>query len=364
MVLYEQDWLVTTYRTMRVTRSNVTAASSWLAAMATAAEGLGLTIQYCMPLPRHMLESTRFHGIVTNARASGDYHAGADNWNIGLSSLFYWALGVAPFKDDYWTTEVQPGSPYGDKPTEPNWQLQAITVALSTGPNGPSDKIGLMNATLVRSTVRGDGVNVQPDKPATTLDSALLAVFSGAGDAPLVTAAYTHHAGHAYRYHNVLAVSLAADFPLTAADLGPAGNASAYAVFDHFNVGAGPLAVLPVPGAGETFTIARGQGQPSAPARALPIRYLHVVPQLPGGWWLIGDATKIVPASRARVANVLVTGAGFTAGIHGSAGEPAGVDISFVSPAGGGVQSVNCPSKAGADATLACVTATGACSCA
>jgi hypothetical protein len=47
---------------------------------------------------------------------------------VGESSLFYWALGVAPSKDDYWTTEVQPGNPYGDKPTEPNWQLQALVV--------------------------------------------------------------------------------------------------------------------------------------------------------------------------------------------------------------------------------------------
>jgi hypothetical protein len=49
---------------------------------------------------------------------------------------------VAPSKDTYWTTENQPNSPYVDSPTEPNWQLQALTVALSTGPNGPGDAIG------------------------------------------------------------------------------------------------------------------------------------------------------------------------------------------------------------------------------
>jgi len=368
MVLYEQDWLVTTYRSMRVTKADVTAASRWLAAMATAAESLGLTIQYCMPLPRHMLESTRFRGVVTNARASGDYHPGADNWDIGRTSLFYWALGVAPSKDDWWTTEVQPGSPYGDKPTEPNWQLQAITVALSTGPNGPSDMVGATNASLVLSTVRGDGLNVQPDKPATTLDSALTSVFTGGGawvDVPRVTAAWTHHANHAYRWHNVLAVNLTAGFPLTAADLGPAGDATAYAVFDAFNVGAGPLAVLPVPGAGETYTIPVGQGQPSAPARALPIRYLHVVPRLPGGWWLLGDLTKLVPVSRARVADVFVSAAtGFTATIHGSEGEPVGVVMSVVPPAGGAPLAVTCPSAAGVDVVLTCTTATGKCACA
>ena len=150
-VLYEQDWLITVWRGMNVTRSSVTASHDWLAAMAEAATSLGLTIQcvtllavpelclkfcgaltlphrrptlfiplyrYCMPLPRHMLESTHFQAV-TNARASGDYHPGADNYKIHLSSLFYWAIGIAPSKDDYWTTETQTGSPYGDNPTEP-----------------------------------------------------------------------------------------------------------------------------------------------------------------------------------------------------------------------------------------------------
>jgi hypothetical protein len=73
MQVYEQDWLITVWESMDVTKFNVTAGSSWLAAMAEAAAELGVTIQYCMPLPRHMLEST-FHQPVTNARSSGDYH--------------------------------------------------------------------------------------------------------------------------------------------------------------------------------------------------------------------------------------------------------------------------------------------------
>lgn len=49
--------------------------------------------------------------VQTNARASGDYHPGANNWQVSLSSLFYWAVGINPSKDDYWTTETQPGNP-------------------------------------------------------------------------------------------------------------------------------------------------------------------------------------------------------------------------------------------------------------
>lgn len=156
-----------------------------------------------MPLPNHMLHST-LSQPVTNARgasppslvhrahcppvnllsrlaASGDYHPGANNWDIGVSSLFYSAIGIAPSKvgphsrpegrrcaggdacstnttltpttsqDDYWTTEVQTSPPYQDNCTEPNWQLQAIVVALSTGPNGPSDKVCGRPEPCVRS---------------------------------------------------------------------------------------------------------------------------------------------------------------------------------------------------------------------
>ena len=78
---------------MNVTRSSIDASSTWLKAMADAATSLGITIQYCMPLPRHMLESTH-HQAVTNARASGDYHPGAGTFDISQSSLFYWALGA------------------------------------------------------------------------------------------------------------------------------------------------------------------------------------------------------------------------------------------------------------------------------
>ena len=56
MVLYEQDWLITVWRGMNVTRSSIDASSTWLKAMADAATALGVTIQFCMPLPRHMLE--------------------------------------------------------------------------------------------------------------------------------------------------------------------------------------------------------------------------------------------------------------------------------------------------------------------
>ena len=305
-----------------------------------------------------MLESTK-HQAVTNARASGDYHPGASNFDIALSSMFYWAIGVKPSKDDWWSSEVQPGSPYSDKPTEPNWQLQAIVVALSTGPNGPSDAIGYTNASLVMSTIRGDGHNLQPDRPAATMDAALAAVFSG-GAVPDVRSTWTAYAGHALRWHHVLSTRLGAAFKLALSDLGPPGGAPAFAVFDAFNPGGGPMAVL----ANQTdaFEVPYGQGQPSAPAGAHSIQHLVVLPQLPGGWWLYGEAGKIVPMSKQRVAEVVPGAAGFSATVLGSAGEASGIDFWVSAPgAGGKLSAVHCPSAAGATYTLACSGASCTC---
>ena len=90
MQVYEQDWLIDVWDKMSVIKSDVTAGSLWLHSMAAAASALNVTIQYCMPLPRHMLESTKLQAV-TNARASDDYHptsrTGAVNYDIGLSSL-------------------------------------------------------------------------------------------------------------------------------------------------------------------------------------------------------------------------------------------------------------------------------------
>jgi hypothetical protein len=104
MVLYEQDHLVE-FAGMRVSKSNISAQSLMLEAMAAAADELGVTLQYCMALPKHMLESTRFRAV-TNSRASSDYNQGKDfhpgyhNYDVSKTSLLYWALGVIPSKDE------------------------------------------------------------------------------------------------------------------------------------------------------------------------------------------------------------------------------------------------------------------------
>lgn len=86
MVQYEQDWLNVVYESIDATVTNVTAAHDWLTAMADAAAELNVTIQYCMPLPNFLLQSTLYQPV-TNARASGDYHAGSEQVCAGLQDV-------------------------------------------------------------------------------------------------------------------------------------------------------------------------------------------------------------------------------------------------------------------------------------
>jgi hypothetical protein len=74
---------------------------------------------------------------------------------MGVSSILVHALGLAPFKDNFWTTAVQPGNPYNKQ--EDYSALQAVVATLSTGPVTPGDKIGYSNRDLImRSCAAGE----------------------------------------------------------------------------------------------------------------------------------------------------------------------------------------------------------------
>jgi hypothetical protein len=235
-------------------------------------------------------------------------------------------------------------------------------MGLSTGPNGPSDGIGFANASLIMSTVNGAGLTLQPDRPATTMDAALAAVFAAGHSVPDVRSTWTAYGS--LRWHHILATRLGSDFQLQLKDLGPAGPAPAFALFDWFSAESGPLAVLPASNPEAPFTVPAGQGQPSAPVHAHNMQHMVVVPQLPGGWWLYGEAGKIVPMSKQRVSALQLFSDGFSATVQGSSGEAAGIQMLVAGPsAQGKVAPVHCPSAAGSAATLTCRGA-AACSCA
>ena len=198
---YEQDWLFNEFSEMKCTTQSATLARQWLMQMGTAAARNSLTIQYCMSWPRHMMQSIELQAV-TQARASGDYHPGNDQWRaLGVTSIFGHAIAVKPTKDNFWTKDNAPKSPkYGTVQERYN-RLQSAVSTLSTGPVAPSDKIGYSDVALIMKSTTAGGKLLAPDTPATLIDSAFYKM-AGIGNGPTgsVWAATTFLNGAEYKY--------------------------------------------------------------------------------------------------------------------------------------------------------------------
>ncbi|XP_064616875.1 uncharacterized protein LOC135480876 [Liolophura sinensis] len=213
LILYEQDWLNVQFKHTQALQSNISLGRDWLIQMGRGAQTNGMPIQYCMSNARHVLQSLEIPAV-TQARASDDYSPGEDQWKIGISSLFADAVGLAPFKDTFWTTQTQPGNPYhGRQETQPG--LNAVVATLSTGPVGPSDMIGGTNVSLLMRCCNADGLILKPSKPATAIDAQLLqASFQdGRGPDGEVWSTYTQISGQFYGI--ILAADLKTPYSLT-----------------------------------------------------------------------------------------------------------------------------------------------------
>ncbi len=307
-LVYEQDWLVDQYHRAAALRRDPDAAGDWLGNMGRAAGANDMTVQYCMPLPADLLQSTQIPAV-TQTRVSGDYHPGSSQWRIGATSLLAWSLGLAPFKDTFWTTANEPGSPYGAKTREPNTQLETLVSALSAGPIGPGDKLGLTNVALLMKTCRHDGLLLKPDKPATPIDRWFL------GDIPGDVWDANTSLG-ANRWHFVLAAGLTSPITLSAGDLSAAGR------YVAFNPDAGTVTAFdashPVP----LSSAPRGPN-------AVPFTYLIFAPQTSKGWAFLGETSKFVTVSPQRFADISSDGLRLT--LLGSPGEP--VIVQWSAPA-------------------------------
>jgi hypothetical protein len=93
----------------------------------------------------------------------------AKTYNIGVGSLLFWSVGLAPSKDVTWTTTHQPGG--GFQYDQPNVELDYVLAVLSSGPVGIGDGIGYTNASLARMGANSAGLILRADKPLTAIDS-------------------------------------------------------------------------------------------------------------------------------------------------------------------------------------------------
>jgi hypothetical protein len=264
VVTYEQDWLGAQAQPVY----NLSDPRQFLGNMASAAARNGLTLQYCMPLPRHYLQSALYANL-TSIRVSDDRFE-RSKWDAALyDAQLASALGIWPWDDVFMSGERD----------------NLLLATLSAGVVGVGDALGAHNADNLRRTMRSDGVLVKPDEPLVPTDETYLADAQGSR-APMVAAAATQHGVGRDLY--VFAYARGAETQtasFTPSALGLPGQAYVYTA----DSGTGTLL-----DAGASFT----ENVPSTGA------YFVVAPIGRSGIAFLGDTGRFVPLGRSRVSRL------------------------------------------------------------
>ena len=334
MTGYEVDFLQDQTRWTPYMVTQHDGAAKWLTGMAAAAAKLNMSVQYCMAHPAAFLHALTLPAV-TNGRASGDYVSPDGNLEqYGSNALFFTALGIAPSKDNWWSTAEQPkprdltkANPTALPPCDGGGRnvtrnfLHALVATLSTGPVGFSDALGYTNASLVLSTCRNDGLLLKPSLPLRAIDRSFSRAKPKAPVLPYTTHLwFTHTCGEAKAasapwYYALAFASQAGGAPagtvLLRADLWPPlPSSQAVVVWEHSNVKG---AKLVGPGSKQLASMSTGGDH----------AYILVAPVMAGGWAFLGEAKKLTPVSVQRQFrfSFATAGAEMTVTMSGVAGE-------------------------------------------
>jgi hypothetical protein len=277
---YEQDWLSGPALPAR----DLASGETFMDAMADAARKEGISLQYCMPLPRHFLQGTRYSNLLT-IRTSGDRfekrHWASFLFNGRLAS----ALGEWPWTDVFMSSE----------------RSNLLLSTLSGSIVGIGDRIGEFNWGNLRRAVRGDGEIIKPDDSIAPLDSSYVTVANDRA-APVVASAHTRHAGSTTTYVFAFTqVNGDGQVTFSPAALGYDGPVYAYNYFE-------------------------GSGLYRQPDDHVSFKapddgaYWIIVPIGPSGVGFLGDEDRFISNGRKRIARVADSGA-LTARVVFAAGE-------------------------------------------
>jgi len=295
LAMYEQDWMCTEYDSVSALQTNISMGDLWLYGMASGAAKSGRTVQYCMPYPYDLLSAAAYPAV-TNARATGDYFHSQDQWAVGNTAIFYWALGILPFKDGFYSSNLKQTGGQTEGP-ELNPDREALMATLSCAMVGPMDGIYLLNASRVMTTCRKDGTVLKPDRPLTVVDSC----FRKRDPACFVYETFSDITGYGrahYYFNNKGGAALAPeDVYLTSDDV------SNHVVYNWYN---GQLERMQ-----KSVDISAGYEGHS---------YAVILP-ITNGWALIGEVEKFVTVSKIRFPNVTIGDRGLTVSVKGVDGE-------------------------------------------
>lgn len=153
VVCYEQDWLNYIYDKSPQMAEGIDVGNEFTDGMANACLKAGISMQYCMAMPRFFLQGLKYNNLTT-IRTSGDRFR-MDKWKhfIYTSELAY-ECGIYPWCDVFKSDE----------------KGNMILAVLSSGPVGTGDAIGREDKENIMMACRKDGVLVKPDIPILPID--------------------------------------------------------------------------------------------------------------------------------------------------------------------------------------------------
>jgi hypothetical protein len=221
-------------------------------------------MQYCMPLPRHDLQGSKYPNLTTT-RVSVDRFSSPRYVDFLYVSLLTSSLGAWPWTDTFNSTET----------------YNLLLSTLSAGMVGVGDEIGTASASNLAQAIRPDGVIVKPDVPVVPLDQTFLDQASGV-DTPLVAATFTDFGGLRVSYVYAFNVGTSVSASFTPAALGYTGQV---VVFNYFQ----NIAKVVDASAAYTEDLVNGSS------------YYVVVPVGPSGIGFLGDQGKFVSLGKKRI---------------------------------------------------------------
>jgi hypothetical protein len=374
--VYEQDWLYNEWQGVGGARESPTLARQWLMQMGKGAAKQNTTVQYCMALTRHVLQTVEIPAVTT-IRASDDYGPGQTGgypvqeapgqpitmkgtcsfpycvYYVGTSSIIAHALDLRPSKDNYWSTPLQQGSAFQHqhnpwKPTmlndthEPYNEMQSAISSYTTAQVAPSDGVGFSNASLINMACRSDGRLLQPSAPARSIDASFALAGGPQPNQKHVHAVMaTHSIIGVQKWTHVLTIGLNASFKLLPKHLGDDfGGQGAYLVWTGYqpsgSVGKRPANVTLLGGFSDTAPLV-------LPACAYSDFGLYqIAPIQPNSnLAFLGEIGKWVPTAAARVVTLTDNAShGLSVAIIGVVDEM--VELAFAASGTGATVTVLC----------------------
>lgn len=270
IAVYEQDWLSAIYNFSPELHSVPGKGLAFTDGMASAMAARGITMQYCMPYPLHILQGAKYSNLTT-IRAAGDGLTRSKWAQLAFNARLIREAGAWP------ATDVLPS---GDT-------AAMLFATLSGGPVGVGDAFEQLDRTNIFKVARADGEIVKPDEPLTPLARSYVSQARRTGE-PILASTFTRHGDHRTVYLLAFADNPQAgraDFSVTPAEL---GFRDRVAIFD--------------PQSQTIVTLNAADAYSSKVTGPDAYAYRIVAPISRSGIALFGDRDKFVPMGRKRIA--------------------------------------------------------------